>query len=311
MNTIISSDIEKAVNVLRNGGVILFPTETVYGIGADARNLLACERIYQIKNRPRDNPFIVHVDSIESMGQIAKIPNQYKDSISHFSPGPITFILDKTDDSVFSSGLSTIGVRVPSNQIAQNLLAISKIPIAAPSANISGRPSITRTTDAISEFSGKVDLILTGEDSEIGIESTVLNLTGEIPYLLRPGRISFLELRKYIPNLQKFEMGKVEQNTTPASPGMKYRHYAPDCEVILWDKNDSLEGESTALISFQTHPKADYCVKINTNLEYMHHLYSFFIDCDKKKIQKAYCEFPLHDEFEEVLLNRIEKAIMK
>jgi L-threonylcarbamoyladenylate synthase len=177
-----------ASDVLRNGGVIIFPTETVYGIGADSRNIAACQRIYSIKNRPRDNPFIVHVDSIESMEQIAVIPKKYQDSISRLTPGPITFILEKKEDSIFSTGLSTIGVRIPSNEIAKELLRISKTPISAPSANISGKPSITRSRDAIESFTGKVDFILTGEDSDIGFESTVVDLTGEIPILLRMGR---------------------------------------------------------------------------------------------------------------------------
>ncbi len=311
MNTIVSPDIEKASLVLRNGGVIIFPTETVYGIGADSRNLSACQKIYSIKNRPTDNPFIVHVDSIESMEQIAIIPKEYRNSIEQLTPGPITFILEKKDESIFSTGLSTIGVRIPSHNIANAILRISKLPISAPSANLSGRPSITRSRDAINEFSGKVDFILTGDDSDIGIESTVVDLTGSFPVLLRPGRISFTELIKVFPFIKKYKSPGNNSLEKPASPGMKYRHYAPDCEVILLRKEDIVSGESVAIIGFTPRQGINFYQVVNSNLEYMHHLYSFFIDCDARKIKKAYCEIPIQDEFEEVLHNRIEKATLK
>jgi L-threonylcarbamoyladenylate synthase len=311
LKTIISPDIEKASLVLQRGGVIIFPTETVYGIGADSRNISACQKIYTIKNRPIDNPFIVHVDSIESMEQIAVIPKQYFDSISKLTPGPVTFILEKKEESIFSSGLSTLGVRIPSHPLANALLKSTKIPIAAPSANLSGRPSITRSTDAIDVFSGKVDLILTGEDSEIGIESTVVDLSNNCPILLRPGGISFLELKKIFPNIEKYKLTSKESNFKPASPGMKYRHYAPDCEILLLKENEFIIGEDNAYIGFRKTEGFRFHKMVHSNIEYMHSLYSFFIDCDSKKIKKAYCEFPIQDEFEEVLINRIEKAAMK
>jgi L-threonylcarbamoyladenylate synthase len=308
---IISPEIEKASLALKSGGVIIFPTETVYGIGADSRNISACQKIYTIKNRPIDNPFIVHVDSIESMEQIAIIPRKYLDSISKLTPGPITFILEKKDESIFSSGLSTLGVRIPSHPIANALLAKTKIPVSAPSANLSGRPSITRLKDAIEIFSSKVDYILAGEDSEIGIESTVVDLTSALPVLLRPGRISFQELKTYFPSIGKYLPVSKEENLKPASPGMKYRHYAPECEVKLLDRNEFVQGEGNAYIGFRQMEGVNFQKIVKTNLEYMHFLYSFFMDCDSRKIKKAYCESPIQDEFEEVLLNRIEKAAMK
>jgi L-threonylcarbamoyladenylate synthase len=312
LNTIVSSDIEKASLVLKNGGVIIFPTETVYGIGADSRNLSACQKIYSIKNRPIDNPFIVHVDSYKSMEQIAVIPKKYRNSIEHLIPGPITFILEKKDESIFSSGLSTIGVRIPAHPVANAILRISKIPVSAPSANLSGRPSITRSRDAVNVFSGKVDFILTGDDSEIGIESTVVDMTNSSPVLLRPGLISFTELTKVFPSIKKYELGASDLHSKPASPGMKYRHYAPDCEVILLRKDAPIvQTDSTAFIGFTLRTDVDFYQTVNSNLEYMHHLYSFFIDCDERKIKKAYCQFPIQDEFEEVLLNRIDKAALK
>ena len=311
MNTIVSSDVNHAALVLKQGGIVIFPTETVYGIGADSRNVTACEKIYKIKNRPADNPFIVHLDSIDSIDKIAIIPQKYKKVITHFSPGPIAYILEKKDDSIFSSGLRTIAVRVPSDVKTNSLLRIANIPVSAPSANLSGKPSITRCEDAISEFTGKVDFILTGLDSEIGIESTVLDFTGEIPILLRPGKISYSELKEFIPDIKKYETNISNPLEKPLSPGIKYRHYAPDCKVTLIESIENLEGDSIGVIGVKNYSTVNFSKQINSNLEYMHYLYSFFIDCDKQKIKNAFCQFPLADEFKDVLLNRIEKAIMK
>lgn len=308
MQTLVSSDIEKASLVLKNGGVIVFPTETVYGIGADSRNLTACQKIYSIKNRPKDNPFIVHLNSIESIEQIAVIPSIYKEAILSLVPGPITFILEKKDETVFSTGLSTIGVRIPSNPIAKKLLEISNIPISAPSANLSGKPSITRLRDAITTLEGKVDFILEGEDSEIGLESTVVDLTKEVPILLRPGGVSYLSLQNYFPNIQRYEVSQPIES--PASPGMKYRHYAPEADVILISANENLNDNESAYIGFRNQNVKRKCI-VKTNLEYMHHLYSFFIDCDRSRIKKVFCEIPAPDEFQETLLNRIHKSAMK
>ncbi|MBK8397536.1 MAG: threonylcarbamoyl-AMP synthase [Leptospiraceae bacterium] len=311
METIVSSNVNHAADVIKQGGIVIFPTETVYGIGANSRNILACEKIYSIKNRPSDNPFIVHLDSVQSIDKIAIIPEKYKKVIHHFSPGPITYILEKKDDSIFSSGLSTLAVRVPSHEMTNLLLQYSDTPISAPSANLSGKPSITRSLDAISEFSGKVDFILTGKDSEIGIESTVLDFTSETPVLVRPGRISYLELKDFLPNLKTYEKNNNYPLLKPISPGLKYRHYAPDCRVILVESIEQIEGNSNAVIGFKYNSKVTFSQFLQTNLEYMHYLYSFFIDCDKKQINNAFCQFPLEDEFKDVLINRIEKAIMK
>ncbi len=290
------------------GGIVLFPTETVYGIGASAKNFNACKKIYKIKNRPADNPFILHVSSIDAICEIAFLDSNTRKIMELYSPGPLTVILKKRDSKIFSSDLETVGLRIPRNKTALDFLSLAGVPIAAPSANFSGKPSITRFDDAVKDFGGKVDLILKGVEPEIGIESTVVDFTSNPPILLRHGEISQTELVKNIPNLRVLE----KNENVIRSPGMKYRHYAPDCEVIL--KSDLRSPEKTfnsAQIGFELLCELDLNVKVNSNLEYMKRLYSFFIDCDENGIQTAYCEVPKDDEHKPALLDRIARASKK
>ena len=303
--TILSSDLEYASFILKKGGVIVFPTETVWGIGADSRNWTACKEIYQIKNRPRDNPLIVHIDSIDKIYQITNINSKYQNLIQNFTPGPISFVLSLKDKTIFSNGLDTICVRIPHHKKFRELLKLSNIPISAPSANISGKPSITSYKTAVEVFDGKVDFILEGEDSDIGVESTVLSLINDVS-ILRPGMITYDDLLPFLPELKEYTFFK---DLTPISPGMKYRHYSPESEVLLLDKN-TIPKDNSALIGFE-ELKIDYFIKVENNLDYMKNLYTFFIECDKRKISTAYCANPLKDKYESVLLNRILKAISK
>ncbi|EQA37058.1 tRNA threonylcarbamoyl adenosine modification protein, Sua5/YciO/YrdC/YwlC family [Leptospira inadai serovar Lyme str. 10] len=294
-----------AAKVLRQGGVVLFPTETVYGLGADSRNLSACLEIYKIKNRPADNPLIVHLANPELIAEIAEITGDGSRIIEEFMPGPITIILRKKDNFVYSTGLSTIAVRVPSHKLCHAMLTAFGGPVSAPSANLSGRPSITRYEDAVAEFDGFVDLILQGEEPTIGLESTVVDLSVDPPRLLRPGLYGIEELSLIIPNLT------LEDDSTsarPISPGLKYKHYAPECEVYFVQSNPMPEPNSAAIgIGIDTDGWA-FAVQLNDNFGYMRELYSFFRDCDKRGIRRAYCFPPANEAGREALLNRIKKA---
>ncbi len=290
------------------GGVVIFPTETVYGIGASARDHGACQKIYELKKRPKDNPFILHLHSISAIGEIAELDLLSTKILEAFSPGPLTLILNKKDESVFSCGLKTIGVRIPKNSTAIDFISKANVPIAAPSANISGKPSITRFEDAINEFDGKVDLILRGSEPEIGIESTVVDFTSKTPTILRHGEISIEKLRIYIPNL----IDSSGESDVMRSPGTKYKHYAPNCNVIILpDLNQIEKLENSAQIGFEFTHKLDFNILLNDNLDYMKQLYSFFIDCDKKNIQNAYCEIPRNDDRKPALMDRLVKASKK
>jgi L-threonylcarbamoyladenylate synthase len=223
--------IEKASRLIKNGELVVFPTETVYGLGANAYDKKAVKKIYQIKNRPTDNPLIVHVSTIDMAKTLAEFNADAEILANTFWPGPLTMILPKSiliPDEV-TGGLDTVAIRMPNNKIALDLIVASSVPIAAPSANLSGRPSITNGKDAYEELSNLVPLILDGGQCKIGIESTVINLTSDPITILRQGAIAKEEIEKVLNKKVKI----CEDESIPLSPGMKYKHYSPKANVHL------------------------------------------------------------------------------
>lgn len=244
-NKINESELKNINNCLKNGGIVIFPTETVYGIGALATNESAVDNIFIAKGRANDNPLIVHLSNVNEIGKYAYISNDIEQKlINSFMPGPFTIILKKKEiiPNNVSAGLNTVGIRIPSNYIANKILSYNNLPIAAPSANVSGRPSGTNISDIIYEFNDKVDYIIDGNSTDIGLESTVVKVINNIPVILRPGFItkedilSVIGIVKVDDNLFKKVDGVVE------SPGMKYRHYAPKnkCQLIYIKNNIEL-----------------------------------------------------------------------
>lgn len=224
---------DKAGKILRNGGLVAFPTETVYGLGANALDETGVRRIFEAKGRPLDNPLILHVSSPSDVETFAKdIPDIAYQLMARFWPGPLTLILPRRSvvPDIVSGGLQTVAVRMPDHTIALLLIEKAGVPIAAPSANISGRPSPTSAEHVISDLYGKVDMIIDGGVTGIGVESTVLDILSDPPVILRPGGVSVEELRDLLPNVTVIDNDKVEK---PRSPGMKYRHYSPEAEVII------------------------------------------------------------------------------
>lgn len=239
------SGIETACQILKNGGVVGIPTETVYGLAANAFDPKAIEKIFGAKGRPQDNPLIVHIANIETVYEIVKdIPQTALRCAEKFWPGPLTIVLNKTDKipSCVSAGLSTVAIRMPSNQTAREVISKSGLPLAAPSANISGSPSPTTAEHVVNDLDGKIDAVLMGENCNVGVESTVISLAGEKPVLLRPGGITLEQLREVLPDItvNKAVLSELESGETAASPGMKYKHYAPKTETYL------VEGENFA-----------------------------------------------------------------
>jgi L-threonylcarbamoyladenylate synthase len=231
---------QKAAQILQSGGLVAFPTETVYGLGADATNEAAVEGIFRAKGRPSDNPLIVHLARIEQIEKwVNEIPPLANRLIEHFSPGPITYVMKHRGGfaSNVTGGLSTVGIRIPNHPLTLALLELVNVPIAAPSANLSGRPSPTSACHVAEDLNGKIDLILDSGSTEVGVESTVVDVTGEIPVLLRPGGITLEELQAVV--------GEVVVDSSlqkkPRSPGMKYRHYAPKGEMWLADGDDMVQ----------------------------------------------------------------------
>lgn len=229
--------IREAAEYIKNGGIVAFPTETVYGLGADALNEEAVKKIFIAKGRPQDNPLIVHVASKNLNKYVENVPDIAEKMMDEFWPGPLTIILKKNSiiPNVTSADLDTIGIRMPDNEVARKLIEFSDTVIAAPSANISGRPSPTDIERCIEDLEGKVDCIIGGSHSEIGVESTIVDCTVTPPLILRPGGIT-LEMLKEIDSEIEIDAGVMQKPTEgliPKAPGMKYRHYAPKAKVRI------------------------------------------------------------------------------
>lgn len=240
--------IKTAADIIARGGLVAFPTETVYGLGGDAFDVNASARIYEAKGRPSDNPLIVHIAALEDLYSLTdNVPDKALALAKEFWPGPLTMIVDKKScvpDTV-TGGLSTVAVRLPSHKVARDLIKTSGTFIAAPSANLSGRPSPTRAEHVIEDLSGRVDMIIDGGDIEIGLESTIVDLTEDVPVILRPGYITMEMIEDVIGDvrLDKALMTGVSDGVAPKAPGMKYRHYAPKAELTI------IEGERDKVIN--------------------------------------------------------------
>ncbi len=227
--------IKKAAFIIKEGGLVAFPTETVYGLGADVFNNRAIERIYLAKGRPFDNPLIVHISDLSQLELLASpIPPEINSLANKFWPGPLTIILNRKAGipSGVSAGLSTIAVRVPYHSAALELIKEAGTPIAAPSANLSGKPSPTESAHVIEDLGGKIEAVIDGGTCTIGLESTVLDLTGQEPVLLRPGGVDLEELEEFLKRPILLTSGLDIKK--PISPGMKYRHYAPKASLLLF-----------------------------------------------------------------------------
>jgi len=221
--------IRKAAEIIKKGGLVAFPTETVYGLGADALNAKAVKRIFTVKGRPSDNPLIVHVSSIDDVYRIAKPNKIAKKLMEKFFPGPLTLVMERKDivPDVTTANLKTIAVRMPDHKVALKLIELSETPIAAPSANKSGKPSPTRAEHVIEDFKDEIECVIDGGEVNIGLESTVVDTTTYPIEILRPGSITKEVLEEL------FEVKIAGKSDVAKSPGMKYRHYAPEAETIV------------------------------------------------------------------------------
>ena len=228
--------IKKASDLIKNGELVAFPTETVYGLGADGLKENACKKIFEAKGRPSDNPLILHISNISMLYNLVEnVDPKSKKLIDKCWPGPLTIIFKKSKiiPNIITAGLDTVAIRFPSNKIAQSLIEASNTPIAAPSANISGRPSPTRADDVYNDMNGKINLILDGGESDIGIESTVIDMSEDIPTILRPGFFTFEFIKEILSDV-KLDDSLVDNSKIPKSPGQKYKHYAPKAKMEVY-----------------------------------------------------------------------------
>jgi len=327
----------EAASLIAGGKIVAFPTETVYGLGANALCPKAAERVFAAKGRPSDNPLIVHIAYFWQAAMLVKeLPPKAYTLASRFWPGPLTMVLPKSPlvpDAV-SAGLDTVAVRMPDHLVARELIRRSGCAIAAPSANISGKPSPTTARHVLRDLYGRIDGVLDGGASEVGLESTVLDLTSEVPVILRPGGITKEQLEQAVgeirvdPNLQQ-----IEGNIPPRSPGMKYKHYAPAGKVFLVDgepqkaaewiraacERNRAEGiKSAILCSKETAHVYNGCVGSLGFVEVLgsksdlggvaRHLYSALRRCDLEGIEMIYLEAFSANGIGMAVMNRMYKA---
>ncbi len=324
------SAIKRAAEIIKRGGLVVIPTETVYGLGGDATNPSASEHIYNAKGRPSDNPLIIHVAFPEDAEKYAETSRLYYALASKFMPGPLTVILKskKTIPPKTRGGLDTVAVRCPSNKIAHLLIEYTGVPIAAPSANISGSPSPTTLRHVIDDMYGRVDAIIDGGNSEIGLESTIVKINEDDTLtLLRPGKITVGELMSVAPvTVADAVVGRLEEGAVALSPGMKYRHYAPKAPLYLLDggKNDCIEyiknaAESRVAVICYSEDIDDYKGGISGCDFYefgnRHQddiqariLFSLLRDIDKKNYDVIYAPLPEKTGMGLALYNRMIRA---
>ena len=321
------NEINEAGKIIRNGGLVAFPTETVYGLGASAFDADAAKKIYAAKGRPSDNPLIVHIcDKAQIADIAAEIPNAAQIVIDKFMPGPVTIILKKKSvvpDDV-TAGLDTVAIRFPAHETAQRLIAAAGVPIAAPSANLSGKPSPTKAKHVIKDMTGRIDAIIDGGDCNVGVESTIVDFTGERPVILRPGGVTYDDLKAQGIDVEidKNILQSIAPDEVPKCPGMKYKHYAPNAEVTV------VEGEKNAVqkkikeLLNETNGKiagvltmygADYDNALilsagNTNKEYAKNLFSALREFDELGVEVVFAEFSEKDGYGLAVKNRLYKA---
>lgn len=337
MNTIIrkidvnNPDLEvisEGARIIKNGGTVVFPTETVYGLGADALNEEAAKKIYKAKGRPSDNPLIVHISKRDDLLKITKgIPQKASLLMEKFWPGPLTLIFEKSDSVPrgTTGGLDTVAVRMPEHKVALMLIDKAETCIAAPSANVSGRPSPTMGEHVIEDLQGRVDMIIDAGSSGIGLESTIIDVTCEPPIILRPGFITYEMIKEIIGEV---EVDSHKSTDKPKAPGMKYRHYAPKAEmsIVSGDFDEVIEtinslakkkqesGLKVGIIATEEsrssyrHGSVFSIGKRKSEKEIAKNLYALLRKFDNLKVDYIYCESFSDDNLGQAIMNRLEKA---
>ena len=248
-----SNAIEQAGKIIRQGGLVAFPTETVYGLGANGLDAMAVGLIFKAKGRPADNPLILHIADREELASLVReVPTWLEPVLDQFWPGPLTVVLPRATcvPDIVTAGLDSVAVRLPSSAVARALIRSAGVPVAAPSANLSGRPSPTTAAAVMADMDGRIELVLDGGACEVGLESTVLDCTSVIPTILRPGGVTQEMLEKCLGQVQVASEATIDTNSVPRAPGMKYRHYAPAAPLQLFPCH-AVQGESGLLKSLQ------------------------------------------------------------
>ena len=332
-NQIDQEIMEEAGSILKNGGLVAFPTETVYGLGANALDEEAAKKTYAAKGRPSDNPLIVHIARLEDLGAIVEsVPLIVDEIAAHFWPGPLTMIFNKNEKVPLGTtgGLETVAVRMPDDEIARELILAGGGYVSAPSANTSGRPSPTKAEHVIEDMDGKIEMVIDGGAVGIGVESTIVDVSSEVPTLLRPGAITIEMLRETLGqvDIDPVILGPVSGDIKPKAPGMKYRHYAPKADMTLVEgdmdkvvayindqtKKAEAEGKKVGIIcteeSRDLYPDGNLEVIGSREHEetVAHNLFAVLRDFDARKVDCIFSESFSKDQLGQAIMNRLCKA---
>jgi L-threonylcarbamoyladenylate synthase len=319
--------LNEAAEILQNGGLVAFPTETVYGLGAVYNNESALRKVFAVKGRPADNPLIVHIWQLTQLAELTtEIGPKAERLIEEFWPGPLTLIFPKKKNvsAIVSAGLDTVAVRMPSHPVAHELLRITGIPVAAPSANLSGRPSPTLGDHVREDLAGKIDAIIDAGPCAKGIESTVLSLIRQVPVILRPGSVTREMMETVLGETVEISNGRAQDR--PQAPGMKYRHYAPQAPVLLIEgENRKVVAEINRLLALSPSQKAivlgsteniglyrnewvlDLGPQANPEI-IANRLYQLLRFCDQLPVEMIYIEGVESTGVGLAIANRIQKA---
>lgn len=321
-----------AGEILRRGGLVAFPTETVYGLGANALDEKAAAKIYGAKGRPSDNPLIVHIADWDAIEKIAvDIPVEAKLLADAFWPGPLTMVLKKSDAVPLTTtgGLSTVAVRMPGHEVARALIRAGGGYIAAPSANTSGRPSPTKAVHVAEDMDGVIDMIIDGGDAEIGLESTIVDLTGDVPMILRPGYISQRMLSGVLGSVETDRaLISDDSNIKPKAPGMKYRHYAPKADLFIIEGSERKVREKINMLVAEQMDAGRSVGVIGTDESFgcyhggviksigsradeitiAQHLYGILREFDEMDVSAIYSESFDTPQMGQAIMNRLIKA---
>lgn len=316
-----------AAKLLKQGELVALPTETVYGIAADARNGEAVHKIFEAKGRPQDNPLIVHICGMDMLdGIVSEVPERAKKLAAAFWPGPLTMVMPRGPEvsEVTCAGLDTVGVRMPSHPVVQAVIKASGVAFAAPSANLSGKPSPTNAQDTLADMDGRLPLILDGGESAVGVESTVVSVTGDHPMLLRPGYITKEQMEAVLGEevlVSPAILEKLKEGEVARSPGMKYKHYAPKAQVtILRGDFEAYRryvtehaGEGVWALCFDGEgaqlpvPFIEYG-RNHDGVTQAHHLFTALRDLDRHGAQIVYARCPEQEGVSMAVYNRLIRA---
>lgn len=325
-----AKEVNEAGKILKNGGLVGIPTETVYGLAANALDGAAVAKIFAAKGRPQDNPLIVHISRLSQLDDlVAFVPPVVYDLADVFWPGPLTIIMEKSGiipDEV-SAGLSTVAIRMPSHPLARKIIDAAGVPLAAPSANTSGKPSPTTADHVMHDMNGKIDAVLDGGPCGVGVESTVITLCTRKPRILRPGRVTPKELEDVLGEVEIDDavLGKLKDGETAASPGMKYKHYSPNAEVFVVDAdtesfrryvNDAAAkngASKTAALVFDGEDGGFVCKTLSfgekdDDCAHAHKLFAALRECDDLGFSSVYVHCPSYDGVGLAVMNRLLRA---